>query len=41
MYKRERNELKKEKNKKTIENICIIEICRRRAHLEQLLSGDP
>ena len=40
MYKRERNELKK-KNNKTIENICIIEICRRRAHLEQLLSGDP
>ena len=38
MYKRERNELKKKQ--KTIENICIIEICRRRAHLEQLLSGD-
>ena len=29
------------KKKKTIVKICIIKICRRRAHLEQPLSGDP
>ena len=36
MHKREESE-----EIKKIEKICIIKICRGRAHLEKLLSGDP